>query len=238
LCFGNEIMFADKSRWLTLKMVDQIPPRMPTCPTQMRYFASMAQGISKLKMDVTDDAFNAIFPPSVQSLSRKHWTPIAVAKTAAEFLVRQSGDKVLDIGSGAGKFCLIGGSTTSGHFTGVEQRGDLVETSRALARQHEVVNTTFIHANITTIDFLMYDAFYFFNSFHENIDIHHKIDSTVPLDLEHYDTYSLYLIDQLSKVHAGRRLATYCSSSEIVPPCFQLVSSLYAGRLNLWEKIH
>jgi len=40
-------------------------------------------------------------------MSLKQWTPLAIARKAAEFLA-EPGSKVLDIGSGIGKFCLTG----------------------------------------------------------------------------------------------------------------------------------
>jgi hypothetical protein len=190
----------------------------------------------KLTIDVTDEEFNTIYPPWVRELSRKHWTPIAVAKVASQFLVANHDTKVLDIGSGAGKFCLIGAASTKGHFTGVEQRGELVALTRKLASLYHLSQMECIHANITSIDFSPYDAFYFFNSFQENIDIHNKIDNTIPVDLKFYDDYTRYTIEQLSRARVGVRLATYCTPFDVVPRCFELIDSLFAGRLNHWQK--
>jgi hypothetical protein len=196
----------------------------------------MSIEIARLRIDVTDDEFNAIYPTHVRDLSRKHWTPIAVAKTASQFLVVNSGAKVLDIGSGAGKFCLVGAAHTNGLFTGVEQRLELVTLTTNLATVYNLHNVKCIHANIISVDFSQYDGFYFFNSFQENIDIHDKIDGTVTLDAKLYDSYSIYTIEQLTRARIGIRLATYCTPLDIVPSCFHLVDSLYAERLNLWEK--
>ncbi|NJM26667.1 MAG: methyltransferase domain-containing protein [Bacteroidia bacterium] len=119
----------------------------------------------RLNVDVTDDDFNAIYPENIRKLSRKHWTPVSVAKQAATFLAERPGTRVLDIGSGAGKFCMIGAAHTRGHFTGVEQRYDLVELSHRLASLHQIGNTAFVHGNIRSVKFRSYDAFYFYNSF-------------------------------------------------------------------------
>ena len=81
----------------------------------------------KLNIHITDEQFNTIYPTSIRRLSEKHWTPVSVAKAAAEFLVTNPGTRVLDIGSGAGKFCMVGAVHTRGFFTGVEQREELVQ---------------------------------------------------------------------------------------------------------------
>jgi hypothetical protein len=47
-----------------------------------------------------DLAFNKLYPPRVQAKATQHWTPIDVAKCAADFLVPEDDVHVLDIGSG------------------------------------------------------------------------------------------------------------------------------------------
>jgi len=76
----------------------------------------------------------------------------------------------LDIGSGAGKFCLIGAASTKGLFYGVEQRKELVNLCKSIAKTHQINNVEIFHSNITEISFSDYDAFYFYNPFYENID--------------------------------------------------------------------
>ncbi len=72
-------------------------------------------GLEKFKqnLNVDDEEFNSIYPDDIRELSDKHWTPVAVAKTAATYLVNRPGVKVLDIGSGVRKFCVIGTAITS-----------------------------------------------------------------------------------------------------------------------------
>lgn len=190
----------------------------------------------KLKIKMEDDEFNAIYPERIRNLSRRHWTPIEIAKKSAEFLVNRPGTRVLDIGSGPGKFCLVGATCTKGHFTGVEQRSALVELSKKLSRCYRVDNTDFIHANITSIDFKNYDAFYFYNSFHENIDLTAKIDETVNVNIELYNLYHSYVYEQLSLAPEGTRIATYWSRTREIPSSYQLKFSFLDGILKFWEK--
>lgn len=199
--------------------------------------------VTKLKLkslelvaDVTDDHFNAIYPKRIRLLAEKHFTPISVAKTATEFLVTKPGAKVLDIGSGAGKFCMVGAVATKGHFTGIEQRAEFVELSNILAASYQLENVAFIHTNVMSVKFNEYDAFYMYNSFYENIDMHNRIDDTIILNAPLYNAYSRHTFSQLSSLAQGVRLATYYTSPIIVPPSFNLIDTLFDGHLKLWEK--
>src|SRR5690349_20850229 len=171
----------------------------------------------RLSIDVTDEDFNAIYPQNIRVLSAKHWSPVAVAKTASEFLTDRPGARILDIGSGVGKFCMVGATHTKGHFTGVEQRKHLVELAEKISIRHGLRRVKYLHANITDIDFSDYTAFYFYNSFYENTQPAHKIDDTVRFDVKLYDTYSMYMVEQLSNLPSGTRFAAYCTPAPVIP---------------------
>ncbi|MNU25450.1 arsenite S-adenosylmethyltransferase [compost metagenome] len=188
-------------------------------------------------IDVKDAVFNEIYPPNIQAVAEKHWTPIAVAKMAAEYLAEKSGKKVLDIGAGAGKFCLVGAATTEGFFYGVEQRSSLTRISKKIADRHHITNVEFINSNINKISFADYEAFYFFNSFFENIDTSSPIDNTILPDSELYHSYSDYVKEQLNKTPVGTRLVTYWSKWDEIPRNFDLVDSACNGFLSFWKKV-
>lgn len=189
-------------------------------------------------MYTTDDSFNAIYPSRIRKVAEKHFTPLSVAKSASEFLVNSPGTRVLDIGSGAGKFCMVGSITTRGCFTGIEQREELVQLSKRLVDSYQLTNITFINTNVIFVDFSEYDAFYIYNPFYENIDTRGNIDDTIVLTPSLYDSYSTHTFAQLSTCMPGVRLATYYTSPTIVPPSFTLIDSLYDGQLKFWEKRH
>jgi SAM-dependent methyltransferase len=196
----------------------------------------MVFSLLRMGIDVTDDDFDNIYPGDVRENEPKHWTPVAVAKSAAQFLAPRSGIRVLDIGSGHGKFCMIGAATTRGYFVGVEQRKDLVDLAQRLSFKYGLANVKFIHSNITSIHFGQYRAFYFYNAFYENIDLLNRKNQAVGLHTELYDLYSMYLAKELATLPIGTKLATYCSPLSIVPQSFRLVDSVHNGNLNLWEK--
>lgn len=186
----------------------------------------------------SDKVFNSLYPSSIQEVAEKHWTPLAVAKKAADFLAASPDAKVLDIGSGSGKFCL-----TAAHYhplnliSGIEQRANLVALSTELARKLELENVNFICDNITHLDFRNYDNFYFYNSFYENIEGTQKIDLTVAYSMELYTHYNHYLFKQLAKMPAGTRLVTYHSFGSEVPSDYEIVHTDYAEFLKFWVKV-
>lgn len=187
-------------------------------------------------IDVEDHLFNTLYPLRIKKLSERHWTSVEVAKLAADYLVDKPNCKVLDIGSGAGKFCLVGAASTKGLFYGVEQREGLVKLSQRIAKKYQIGNVEFIHSNITEISFSDYDAFYFYNSFYENIGQFMAIDATVHLEENLYFQYSEYVENQLKKTPVGTRLVTYWSMWLEIPEGFDLEFTAYNGKLNFWKK--
>jgi len=190
----------------------------------------------QLHIDIEDPLFNTLYPWRIKKLSERHWTPVAVAKLAADYLVDKPNCKVLDIGSGAGKFCLVGAASTKGRFYGVEQRDKLVKLSQRIAKKHNINNVDFFHSNITEISFSDYNAFYFYNPFYENIDNSLLIDNKIVLDDKLYFIYSEYVENQLKKTPVGTRLVTYWSMWREIPEGFDIEFTAYNGKLNFWEK--
>ncbi len=183
---------------------------------------------------ISDKEFDDNFPKEIERLSGKHWAPATIAKRAAKFLVNRPGIKVLDIGSGAGKFCIIGAACSDGFFTGVEQRQNLCEVAATIAQHYHVSNVKFVHANVMDIDFSQYDAFFFYNAFYENIEGGNAIDKSVDLDPELYQRYTLILTEKLSKMPAGTRLVTYWG--EWMPEGYELVYTNGNDSLRFWER--
>ena len=184
-----------------------------------------------------DERFDQIYPPQVRKLSSRHWTPIAVASEGAKLLVARPGTRVLDVGCGPGKFCLIGAVLTDGHFTGVEQRSHLVKAARQAALDHGIDNIEIIHGNVTSVSFSNYDAFYLFNPFEENMRERQKIDGAVPLSPTLYKKYTRYVAAELRAKPIGTRVVTYTGRSHEVPSCYHCKLSGFSGRLKLWVKV-
>ena len=186
----------------------------------------------------SEEHFNQLYPKSIQLLGRRHWTPLSVARKAAMFLGLGKNVRILDIGSGVGKFALAAGFyTPKATYTGVEQRKYLVEQAEMAKEIVCLPNVSFIHANFTKVDFRNYDNFYFYNSFFENLSGKDKIDESIDYSAELYDYYNRYLFKKLDQTPEGTRLATYRSLEDEVPPDFHTVGSEMEGLLKFWIKV-
>ncbi|MFI5136285.1 MAG: methyltransferase domain-containing protein [Sphingobacteriales bacterium] len=182
-----------------------------------------------------DTAFDWMYPEYFQLLSN-HWTPLAIARKAAGFLA-EPGARILDIGSGTGKFCLAAGyHFPETFFHGVEQRHELFCMAEEAKEYTKLLNVNFIYANITQINFKEFDHFYFYNSFYENINRANKIDDTIELSESLYSFYTQYLYTALDERPSGTRLVTFHSLEQEVPPGFKLADVSCDGQLKMWIK--
>lgn len=162
---------------------------------------------------------------------------MAVAKKAAQFLAEEPGKKILDIGSGVGKFCLIGAHFyPESSFYGIEQRQDLYNYATAAKEATGTKNANFMYGNFTQLDLDEYDSFYFYNAFFENLDNHDRIDHKIDYSESLYVYYCRYLYKALFNKPGGTRLVTYHSLEDEIPPGFQLVDASTDFLLKMWIK--
>ncbi len=184
---------------------------------------------------ITDKEFDFLYPQKIKMLSGTHWTPVAIAKKAIEYLGAE-GKSVLDIGSGSGKFCLIAAANSNSKITGVEQRANLVQISRKLALTYKLENLEFILDDMMNIDFRRFDSFYFFNSFEENINLKDKLGKENEFNLDKFNAYILFLKDRFDSAPQGTKIVTYCGECEEIPDSYRLVKSSTKGKLKFWIK--
>jgi SAM-dependent methyltransferase len=114
----------------------------------------------------TDRAFDSLLPTHLRQLSHRHWTPVDVAIRATTLLCPARGTRVLDVGSGVGKLCVVGAMSATGLWCGVEQHEPLVHTARMLASTLGVGDRTmFLHGDALSLDWDDFDAIYLYNPF-------------------------------------------------------------------------
>jgi SAM-dependent methyltransferase len=186
----------------------------------------------------SDTAFNQVYPPEIQRLAKRHWTPLQIAQKAADFLATENNVRVLDIGSGAGKFCLAAAFyKPTASFTGVEQRKNLVNIAETARQILQLENASFINANFTQVDFSKYDHFYFYNAFYENLACTDKIDNSIDYSRELYNYYNMYLYKLLQQTPSGTKLAAYHSLEDEMPAGFRVVKTEMDSMLKFWIKL-
>jgi hypothetical protein len=188
---------------------------------------------------VSDALFEQVYPTEVRFLSHQHWTPVEVAVRAARLLADAGAMAILDVGSGPGKFCIVGALTTNAVFVGVERRAWLIDVARAAALSFGAERASFVRADMVDFDFARFDGFYLFNPFYEQAD-----GSLLPVDAELAGSKLLYLhyIDvvqaKLAAQAAGTAVVTYHGFGGSMPASFARVHQEPAGndRLELWVK--
>lgn len=209
----------------TSPQVNQTAPLLEKGDTAERAFSSDLQ-------------FNQLYPSFIRDLAARHWTPLTVARKAANFLAAEKNVHILDIGSGVGKFCLGAAHfKPNAFYYGVEQRSNLIGYAERAKEKLGMENVTFLHGNFTQLDFTNYDHFYFYNSFYENLACTNKIDDSIEYSGELYHYYNRYLYKQLEKLPAGTRLATFHSLEDEIPACYHLVGEEMDHLLKFWIKI-
>lgn len=187
--------------------------------------------------EITDSLFDADYPETVRKHSFIHWSPVEIIETSIDWLELNEDSRVLDIGSGAGKFCIVGAMRSRAHFTGVEKRKDLVLASEKLASKHALNNVSFLEEDITSINFADYTHFYYYNPFCEYIAEFDRIDNTIIYDPDSFRKYEDYVIESFEKLPKGTRVVSYCSGTFPFPASYRLSNLLYDGKLALFVKI-
>jgi SAM-dependent methyltransferase len=195
---------------------------------------NMIEVQNKYKYELTEDVFNEVLPEYLKKASKVYFTPIPVAEMAVKWLTEDGEKRILDIGAGVGKFCIIGARNSDSYFYGIEYRPSLVKLAAQLIEKFEAKNISVFHANILQINFSTYDAFYLYNPFFENLFYRGKLNSEVMLSGELYDCYLRHTEAELDKAKPGTRLVTYHGNNFEIPDSYRKEKEDFNGNLKLW----
>jgi SAM-dependent methyltransferase len=189
---------------------------------------------------VDDVAFDDRLPPSLQIKSSIHFTPIDVARHAATLLAPWPGMRVLDVGAGAGKFCLAAAhAVPTAHFVGVELREHLVRLATRLAVEWRIPNALFLPGDAFDLDWSLFDAFYFYNPFAEYLlDKPFLLDDELDFARGGFDLNVAAVQERLTAARPGTRVVTFHGFGGAPPAGYQLVlgEEIETGRMELWIK--
>jgi hypothetical protein len=187
---------------------------------------------------VRDSVFDLVYPEDVRRVSARFWTPVDVAVTASRWLTALGTKSVLDVGSGAGKFCIVANLASDLTVHGVEQRAHLVEIARAAAAAYDA-RVEYIHATVETIDPGPFDAFYLFNPFGENLyDPAEQFDREPELSALRFLNDLSIVEHWLDEAPIDTAFLTYHGFGGLIPSNYELTRSASKGsdRLRLWVK--
>jgi len=187
---------------------------------------------------VSDAELDQVFPDELRERSHLHWTPVSVAVRAAELLAPAPAPstRVLDVGAGVGKLCLVGAVVTGAMWWGVEQDPIQVSAANQAAWALDVDRRTrFVHGDGSRMAWDEFDAFYFYNPF------------TTLMLAPHASPFVRYatiqntlrrVVQRLATTRVGTRVVTYHGFGGKLPEGYSLRRREPAGgdALELWVR--
>ncbi|MCC6806907.1 MAG: class I SAM-dependent methyltransferase [Deltaproteobacteria bacterium] len=186
-----------------------------------------------------DRLFDCLYPPWVKPLSEVHWTPVSLAIRAAQLL--QLSTRILDLGSGIGKFCTVGAMIhPSTRFFGVEQRLPLIRVAQGIAQRLRLDNVGYFHGAIASVALEAFDGAYMFNPFGEHLlDREPQIDGFKrPPCRRRFNELVATTEKQLETARPRFRVVTYHGFGGDMPTSYERLAREAAGTdfLELWIK--
>jgi SAM-dependent methyltransferase len=184
-------------------------------------------------------SFDGLLARPWREASEIHWTPAEVCLEAARMLRPRPMERVLDIGSGAGKFCILASLAVPGIYTGVEQRGPLVAQARWAGRRLGAWRAEFIHGDAFDLDWRAYHCLYLYNPFAELMfEEARRIDTSIDVGAERFDARVAATVSRLHAMRPGTRVATFHGFGGFFPSSYRRAAQRWAGTgdLELWVK--
>jgi hypothetical protein len=194
-----------------------------------------------LARQVLDDAaFDAMYAGPIQAKSASFWTPLAVASRAAALFALHGARRVLDVGSGPGKFCLAAGCMHPDlDFVGIEHRAELVSAACLAQSRLGLENVGFLYGDATRAPWDRFDGLYLFNPFSENLCDHdEQLDNTVELSTARYMSDVRRVAAALATAAVGNCVVTYHGFGGPIPSSYELIHAERAQTdwLRVWIK--
>ena len=181
---------------------------------------TLASALRK-RVVVADLQFDRLYPLSQRIRSGFHWTPVDVALRACELLAPRPGMRVLDVGSGVGKLCLVGALSTHASWVGIERDAQMIRVAMRAARQlHVEEHVEFLCGDATELDWSSFDAIYLYNPFAEAL-FSRDVD---PMSRRERYVQSIERAQELlAATRPGTRIVTYHGFGGDMPPDADLV---------------
>jgi predicted RNA methylase len=189
---------------------------------------------------LSDRAFDRLLSQDMRAASDQHWTPLVAAVRASRWLDDAGAETIVDIGSGAGKFCVVVALAGRCRVVGIEHRPRLVLEARALARLFDIEDrVSFLEGAFGAGPVPVADAYYLYNPFGENVlPSFDRLDETVELSDARYERDVAAVQRLLDEARPGTHLVTYNGFGGGVPTSFReaRVDRELPSVLRMWTK--
>ena len=202
---------------------------------------NLAQSLKRKLLNgltIEDDVFDLLYAPDVRKFSEIHFTPFEVAFKAAEVLKTMNVERMLDVGSGSGKFCLLTGILANIPVTGVEQRDFLTSAAKKARNAFRLENVNFVLGSAFDLSWKEFDCIYFYNPFCEQKTPERRIRNDVPLADSLYQTYVQMSVLRLKEQKKGSKVMTYHGLGGEMPNDYALLyqKAIASDFLKVWIK--
>jgi predicted RNA methylase len=185
-------------------------------------------------------AFDHLLPAELRKVSGDYWTPLPVIRRVASWLRAERVDTVVDIGSGAGKFCVVTALMTPCRVIGLEQRPSLVASAQALAALCELEDrVTFVTGAFGDVPTPKGSAYYLFNPFGEYaFSAARDADDDVVFSEQAYTRDVDAMTRFLARAPFGTVVITYNGFGADLPPSYEQIRAdlTFRAALRLWKK--
>lgn len=207
-------------------------------PERFKFLESSIEKIRKHRKVLDSEFDYSLFPNDNPIISSKHWSPIPVIQKSIQMLKPDESSTILDVGSGCGKFCLVGSLLSPAKFTGVELRESLYRISIDILENFSFPRVRFLNINMIDLDWSEFNMIYLFNPFYENIYEFFRIDENLDFGPNQYAKYTATVSAKLRLVTSGTKVLTYHGFGGDFPNDFYCIDSFKIGKgeLDLWIK--
>lgn len=189
----------------------------------------------------SDREFDRFLPTRLRVVSARYWTPLRVAVRAAVWLDELDIRSLVDIGSGAGKFCVATALMSRCAFLGIEHRKDLVATAGALAEVFGVQDrVAFVEGAFGDGPLPDAECYYFYNPFLEAmLGQEDWLDDHVEHGECRYDREILAVEHWLSQAPVGTYVLTYNGLGTELPRAYTEIrrDQSFPCNLRLYRKL-
>lgn len=187
---------------------------------------------------LSDADFDRLLPGNACSRASFYWTPLGVAHRAARIFRELGARRVLDVGAGAGKFCIAAAAAEPEiQFVGVERRAPLVQIAASVASVLGLPNASFAHDEAFDYAWSGFDGVYFFNPFSENLSPDaEKFDLSSDLSLSRLLREMSAVSEALRQMPLRTAVVSYHGIGAPIPSGYELMHDEPAGthRLRGW----
>ena len=192
-----------------------------------------------LPLPTSDAAWHARLHPAWRAAADLQFTELSAVARVSDWLVASvtgPGKRFVDLGSGAGKFCLAAAERHPDHeWHGVELRPDLVAEAVRWRVRHGIGNACFHGGDITHWPLDGFDGAYLFNPFAELLDPRPDLGAGLGHGTAAFRRAGADLRQNLRAAPSGFALATYFVEEAQVPSGFRCV--FRADKLLGWEHL-